>query len=127
MANPATLSDVEDRFHRALTDRELVNVKFWLQDAWWLLTGRLPALEDNITAELVPVENVRRVVVSMIHRMLKNPDGLTRESIDDYSYSRSANVASGALTVEDYEISQLIPGGRSRVATRRLVAYGEYP
>jgi hypothetical protein len=127
MANPATLSDVEDRFHRALSDRELVNVKFWLQDAWWMLTTRLPSLEADITAETVPEENARRVVVAMVHRLLKNPDGLTRESIDDYSYSRSANAASGALTVDDYELAQLTPGGRARVNSRRLVAYGEYP
>jgi hypothetical protein len=126
MANPATLSDVEDRFHRAFTDRELVNVKFWLEDAWWLLTTRLPELEANITAELVTTENVRRVVVDMVHRLLKNPDGLVRESIDDYSYARSANAASGALTVSDYELAQLTPGGRARVNSRRLVAYGEY-
>ena len=126
MANPATISDVEDRFHRALSDRELVNVKFWLEDAWWLLTTKVPTLEANILALTVPEENARQVVVSMVHRLLKNPDGLTRESIDDYSYARSANAASGALTVEPEEMYLLIPGGRSRVRTRRLVAYGEY-
>ena len=96
MANPVTLSDVEDRFFRPLSDRELVNAKAWLADAWWLVTTRIPSLETNIEDELVPVENVVTVVTSMVHRMLKNPEGNISESIDDYTYRRAENVASGA-------------------------------
>ena len=125
MANPITLSDVEDRFYRPLTDRELINTKAWLSDAWWLLTARLPNLEANLTAELIPLANVRRVVVAMVHRLLKNPEGFVTESIDDYSYRRATLVASGALSLEHDERALLIPGGRRKVHSHRLRAYGE--
>lgn len=125
MTNPITLSDVEDRFYRPLTDRELVNTKAWLSDSWWLLTTRLPALESNVTATTVPLANVRRVVVAMVHRLLKNPEGFVTESIDDYSYRRATLVASGALSLEDDERALLIPGGRRKVNSHRLRAYGE--
>lgn len=124
--NPATLSDVEDRYYRPLTDRELVNAWVWLDDAWWFLTTRLPGLEANITAETIAEATARSVVVAMVMRMLKNPQGLVAEAIDDYSYRRSANAASGVMSVDATEIALLTPGGRSRFASRRLVAYGDY-
>lgn len=123
--NPATLSDVEDRFYRPLTDRELINAWLWLGDAWWFLTTRLPALEDNITDELVAEATARNVVVSMVMRMLKNPEGKISESIDDYSYRRAANAASGVMSVDAAEIALLTPGGRSRFVSRRTSAYGD--
>lgn len=126
MANPAVLSDVEDRYYRPLTDRELINAWTWLDDAWWYLTTRLPALEDNITDELIAEPTARNVVVSMVMRMLKNPEGLVSESIDDYSYRRATNAASGVMSVDAAEVALLTPGGRSRFVSRRTVAYGDY-
>jgi hypothetical protein len=124
--NPATLSDVEDRYYRPLTDRELINAWMWLDDAWWFLTTRLPDLEADITAANVAAETARNVVVAMVMRMLKNPDGLVSESIDDYSYRRATNAASGVMSVSPEEIALLTPGGRSRFVSRRTVAYGDF-
>lgn len=124
MPNPATTSDIEERF-RPLTPAETINATALLDDAWWLLTGRLPALEANMTAGSVSVGNVIRVVSNMVIRVLRNPDGKLEESIDDYRYRRDALVSSGALTVTDDELADLTPGAGRRVNSVRLVAYGE--
>lgn len=124
MPNPATISDIEDRF-RVLTAAERVNAEAYLEDAWWLLTGRLPALEANLTAGTVKVGNVVRVVSAMVIRVLRNPEGKLEESIDDYRYRRDSLVSSGVLSVTDAELADLTPGSTRRTGSVRLVAYGE--
>jgi hypothetical protein len=124
MSNPATITDIEDRF-RPLTDAEKVNARAYLDDAWSLLTGRLPSLEANLAAGTVHISNAVRVVANMVVRVLRNPDGKLEESIDDYRYRRDALLSSGALTVTDEELADLTPNGPRRVNSVRLVAYGD--
>lgn len=124
MPNPAMLPDVQARF-RPLTDQEQINGIAYLDDAWWLLTGRLPNLEANLTAGRVSEGNVIRVVSNMVVRVLRNPKGLLEESIDDYRYRRDALVSSGALHVTPEELADLTPGAGRLVNSVRLVAYGE--
>lgn len=124
MPNPATISDIEDRF-RTLTATERTNAEAYLEDAWWLLTGRIPALEANMAAGTVKVGNVVRVVTAMVIRVLRNPEGKLEESIDDYRYRRDSLVSSGVLSVTDAELADLTPGSGRRTNSVRLVAYGE--
>lgn len=124
MPNPATTSDIVARF-RPLITAEQANALAYLDDAWWLLTGRLKNLEANMTAGRVSQGNVVRVIANMVIRILRNPDGKLEESIDDYRYRRDALVASGALSVTDDELADLTPGASRRTNTVRLVAYGE--
>lgn len=124
MANPAAISDVEARF-RSLTPAELVNAEAYLDDAWWLLLGRLPNLEANMVAGLVSAGNVVRVVANMVVRILRNPDGKSEESIDDYRYRRDALLASGSLHVTPDELADLTPVAARRANSVRLVAYGD--
>jgi len=124
MPNPATISDIEERF-RPLTAAETVNAVAYLDDAWWMLTGRLPALEANITAGTVKVGNVVRVVSAMVIRILRNPDGKLEESIDDYRYRRDALISSGSLHVTGDELADLTPGAGRKTNSVRLVAYGD--
>lgn len=50
-----------------------------------------------------------RVVATMAVRVLKNPDGLLTETIDDYTYRRDSAVSAGALYVSADELADLIP------------------
>lgn len=124
MANPATIADVEARW-RPLSAQETINATAFLDDAWWLLTARLPSLEQNMTDGTVIEGNVVRVVAAMVIRVLRNPDGKVQEAIDDYSYRRAELVSAGALTITDDELSTLTPGGSAHVSSVRLVVYGE--
>jgi hypothetical protein len=49
------------------------------------------------------------VVVAMVVRVLRNPDGKPQESLADYAYTRDAVSASGELTVTDDELELLAP------------------
>lgn len=123
MSNPATVGDVEDRW-RPLTDQETTNAEALLADAWALLLARRPTLEADITAATVSEENVIRVVVAMVLRVLRNPDGKLEESIDDYSYRRDSAMSTGGLYVTTDELADLTPG-RRRHRSVRLVAYDD--
>ena len=123
MPNPATVDDIEARW-RPLSDQETTNATAYLQDAWWLLLGRRPTLEDDLTNDKVSEGNVIRVVVAMVLRILKNPDGKVEESIDDYRYRRDALLASGLLSVTGDELADITPGRRRRRSVR-LVAYND--
>lgn len=125
MPNPASIPDVEARFRR-LTTAERTNALAFLDDAWALLTGRLPNLDADLTAGTVSTENAVRVVAAMVVRVLRNPNGYLEESIDDYRYRRDQLVSSGALTVTDDELAALTPAGTyRRSGSVRLVAYGD--
>lgn len=125
MANPATTVDVEARW-RSLTVAEQVNAEAFLEDAWALLTARRPTLEADLVAGTVTEGNAIRVVVSMVLRVMRNPDGFRSEQIDDYSYTRDEMVAAGRLHVTADELADLTPGGYRRAKSVRLVAHGEY-
>ena len=123
MPNPASTSDIEARW-RNLSLQEATNAATFLDDAWNLLLGRRPTLEADIAAGTVTTANVVRVVCAMVLRVLKNPDGKTEESVDDYSYKRDGAVSSGALYVTPDELADVTPGRRGRRSVR-MVAYGD--
>jgi hypothetical protein len=123
VANPAAVADIEARW-RPLTDQEFTNAEAFLEDAWWMLLGRRPNLEAELTAETVNEGNVIRVLCAMVLRILKNPDGKLEEAIDDYRYRRDSLVSSGALHVTSDELADITPG-RARRRSVRLVVYGD--
>lgn len=55
-----------------------------------------------------------RVVASMVIRVLKNPDSLLTETVDDYTYRRDSAISAGALYLGGSELSDLIPIGARR-------------
>jgi hypothetical protein len=89
-----------------------------------LLLGRRPTLEADMTAGTVTNANVIRVVVAMVLRVLKNPDGYEDEAIDDWRGRRSALVASGLLHITSDELADVTPGRRRRNSVR-LVKDGD--
>lgn len=123
MANPATTADIEARW-RPLATQETTNADALLTDAWALLLARRPTLEADIAAETVSEANVVRVVVAMVLRVLRNPDGKLEEKIDDYSYRRDSATSTGGLYLTDDELADITPGRRRRSSVR-LVVYGD--
>ena len=123
MPNPATAADVAARW-RPLSEAETTVATTLLDDAWLMLVGRLPSLEDNIEAATVSEANVVRVLATMVLRVLKNPDGKLEESVDDYRYRRDSAMSAGLLYVTPDELADLTPN-RARQRSVRLVAYGD--
>jgi hypothetical protein len=120
----ADVADIVARF-RPLDEQETVNAEAFLEDAWWMLLSRLPSLEDQINDGHVRLENVTRVICQMVIRILKNPDGLLEESIDDYRFRRDALLSTGALHVTAAELADLTPATVGRRNSVRLVVYGD--
>ncbi len=99
MAALATVPDVEARW-RPLTDQERLAAQAMLDDASSIVRRRV----GDVDARLVDPDYARlvaAVVVAMVLRVLRNPDGKRSETIDDYSYTRDQATASGALYLED--------------------------
>ena len=125
MVNPVQTSDIEARW-RPLSAQETINAQAFLNDAWSLLLTRRPSLEDDLTAGTVTFGNVERVVCAMVLRVLKNPDGYVTEGVDDWSGTRSPDMASGALFVTPDELADITPAAtRASRRSVRLVAYGD--
>lgn len=124
MPNPATTADIEARW-RTMTAGERVVANALLGDAWEMLLTRRPSLEDDLTAATVRQGNVVRVVTAMVLRVMRNPDGLLSETIDDYTYRRDSIVSGGLLHVTADELADITPGRRRRSSVR-LVTHGDY-
>lgn len=120
---PATVEDIEARW-RPLSDQEALNAQAFLGDAWWLLLSRRPLLSTWLASGEVNEGNVARVIVAMVLRILKNPDGWDEEAVDDWRGRRNSLTASGVLTVTPDELADITPG-RKRRSSVRLVIYGE--
>jgi hypothetical protein len=124
MANPATSTDVENRW-RSLTPDEVVIVETLLDDAWAMLRRRRPTLEADIAASTVSEADAVRILANMVLRVMKNPEGKRSEQIDDYSYTRDNTLSSGELYVTAEELADLTPEGYRRSKSVRLVAHGD--
>lgn len=121
MANPAAVADVVARW-RPLTTQETTNAETFLEDAWVMLKRRMTLLgvtdfEDQIDEDTDFAAEVVRILATAVLRVMKNPDGKSRESIDDYSWARDEAVSSGLLYFADDELDALVPGagGTGRV------------
>lgn len=123
MTNPASVSDLQARFFRDLTPRELAIAQQWLDDAYEVLLGRRASLEADVVAGTVKESTIVRVVVGMVSRVFSNPDGKLEEHIDDYSYRRDSLVSSGALHLTSDELADITPGRAVRRSVR-LTIYG---
>lgn len=108
---------------RPLTTEEATGIETKSARAWTRLAAVVPALEKNLEADLVREETVKDVMVSMIVRVLKNPESVrtVAESIDDGSESRTLDnsISTGELYVTDFEIAMLTPQSE-------LPSYGLY-
>lgn len=128
--NPVTYVDLESRW-RPLSPQEIETSYALLDDAWSILLSRAPTLQARMDSGVLSVDLVRTVVVSMVLRVLRNPDGKISETIDDYTYRRSDAVASGSLYVSDDELALLEPtatsSGAFTIRTYEPRSHSHYP
>ena len=107
--NPATSTDLQNRSLRTLTVQESTVGSTLLEDAWAILITRIPGLPARLDA--AGSEGLRAVVVqvlcAMVLRVLNNPDGKFKETIDDYSYQLDSAVSTGSLYLSDAEAALL--------------------
>lgn len=129
MTNPVSVNDLEARW-RPLTSDETIVAQSLLDDAWAVLTVRLPTLDQRVTDEEVAAGTVVAVVTAMVLRVMRNPEGLVQynRTIDDYSEGgrRADTVADGFLYATPAELALLRPvvtGSRRSVP---LSAYGDW-
>jgi hypothetical protein len=110
--NPALRADVENTFERPLTSEELRVVQPWLNQAWTILTLTVPGVDVRMAAASagtgsLPREAVVQVLVAMVERKLRNPDGLRSWNGDDYTETIDSTLSSGQLYPTPAEIARL--------------------
>jgi hypothetical protein len=108
MADLAVISDVETLF-RPLADDELALGDRLIRMASARLRAKVANLDLRIaTGDLDPL-TVTDVVASMVVRVLRNPEGVTQETIGPMGATFSAQVAPGFLMVTPDELELLVP------------------
>ena len=110
MAGPAVVDDLVSRSFRPLSDPEKAVGATLLEDAWSLILASFPGASTRITTDPNYLSIVVQVQCAMVLRVIKNPDGLLSEQIDDYQYRRDSAVSAGALYLSDDERSLLGAG-----------------
>ncbi len=115
MGEYATVEDVELAWNQPVTDESYVD--YLIDKAERLVRDSVPTLADRITAEKITTETVGDVVVDMVVRLLRNPEGLSSESAGDYSYQRNAATGEGRITLRPDEKARLLgnPGQVSSI------------
>jgi hypothetical protein len=127
MANPATTDDLESRW-RPLSAQEAINGQTFLDDAWRMLRRRFPDLADDIAAGDTDLsDEAVRIMATAVLRVMKNPDGMRQESIDDYSWTRDQAVSAGLLYISDAEFDSLYPDGNTTGAYSFSMLPTNYP
>lgn len=114
--SPATVTDVASRSLRALTTVETTWAGVALEDAFAQIVQQVPDVDTRLTTEPVDLSFKRLVVqvqVAMVLRVLKNPDGVLEQSIDDYRRRLDAAVSSGALYLSAAERDLLLSAAGS--------------
>ncbi len=109
-----TAQQIENRW-RPLTPAEATTVPGKSEDAWTRIVATVPGIEEHLSTGAVAEATVQSVMVSMIVRVLKNPDSVRthQQSIDDANESRTLDsaISTGELYLTDYEIGLLTPAG----------------
>lgn len=109
-----TPAEIEGRW-RPLTTAEAATIPGKSEDAWTRIVATVPGITDHLAATPPLVEEavVRSVMVSMIVRVLKNPESVRthQQSIDDANESKTLDnaISTGELYLTDYEIGLLTP------------------
>lgn len=107
-------TDIEQVW-RPLTTDEAALVPGLSNKAWRRILAHFPAMDANITfvapatAPLVSPDLVKDVMVSMIVRVLKNPDSVRSDSIDGDPTTLDATISSGEIYLTAEEMALLTP------------------
>lgn len=116
-------ADIEQVW-RPLSTEEAALVPGLSSKAWRRVLAHFPDMDASVTFAppatdpLVSPDLVKDVMVSMIIRVLKNPDSVRSDSIDDHTTTLDMSISSGEMYLSAEEIALL---------TARLVpVYGMY-
>jgi len=125
MANPATPADVVKRW-RSLSDQETTNAQTFLDDAWRAVRRNVPDIEERLAAAGSEdlTADVVKILCDAALRVLKNPDGNRRESVDDFTWERDAAVAAGLLYVTADELDLLRPEPLGYIGPAYVISLG---
>lgn len=104
--SPATITDLENRSLRPLSDVEIGWAETTLEDAFAQIVREVSSVAARL--DDTPADDTfRRLVVqvqcAMVLRVLRNPDGVLEQTIDDYRRRLDAAVSTGALYLTDAE------------------------
>lgn len=91
-----------------LTAPEAALVDALLADAETMIMVRIPNLYDRL-AEVALINMITMVEATAVARVMRNPDGVKQETIDDYTMVRDQALASGALYISSTEWAQILP------------------
>lgn len=109
---------------RTLTTEEAALVPGLSSKAWRRVLAQFPTMESNISvvapaaSPLVSPDLVKDVMTDMIVRVLKNPDSVRSDSIDDHTTTLDMSISSGGLYLSAEEVALLTP--------RVVPVYGVY-
>lgn len=99
------LSDVATEVGRAIESPEAEQVQAWINRVEARILARIPDVNDRIVTEGEYATVLRGVVVDVVARKVRNPDGFRSERIDDYYYDRGTQPTD--LTMTDAEWAEL--------------------
>lgn len=116
MVNPAGIEEVRGSIERPLTPDEERVIPSWLGKAWRELQRVVPGIPartllPTTTLGYLTVDDVRDVVVAMVERKVRNPEGLRTWSGDDYDQTIDSALSSGQIYVTEAERVSLAPAG----------------
>jgi hypothetical protein len=116
VATWATFEDVTSRWvgDDVPTDETLVEVL--LGDAEQVILASFPGIQARIDSESIPVERVRLVVVSMVSRLLRNPEWVRsiQETVGPFSHSKTFMGDDSGLFLSERERGLLSPSNSRR-------------
>lgn len=91
-----------------------------------ILRGRFPDVDQRVADGKLSADIPQLAVVNMVIRVLRNPDGVRSESIDDYSISYS-DVTLAGLELTAAEVALLAPSGAKSRPRQIRTAPGLWP
>lgn len=111
----ASFADVTDRYTGPLV-LDPAKTETLIGDAGVVLRSPqyVPDLDARLADGRTSAAAVRIVVVRMVLRVLRNPEGFKNEQAGDYGYSVDTAVASGRLFLTADDLALLGLGSRSR-------------
>lgn len=126
--NPATLTDLQNRALRTLSDVEISAGQVWLNDAYNKLATQLPSVDSRLdnNPSVTFHDLVIATICAMVMRVFNNPNGLLDEAIDDYTSRRDAAQSTGLLEATDDELALLAESGSS-ANSYTITAVGRTP
>lgn len=124
----ATVTDVENRLGRSLTDPETTMAETLLSDALLIIKDRVYNFDEKIADGDLPEEVVTMVQANMVTRALRNPEGIRQETDGDYSYTLARSPAAGEGLYLTAQESRLIGAtGRAYSVMPNLQRRHAYP